>query len=454
MNRYERQMRIPGWEQTRLAEAHVVLVGAGLLAGFIGWALAALGVGRITILDDHRLNETSPIFPGLQRAPGHAAAANLAYTLQTLNPTLTAHGLTFHLWYAEQLQTLPPADCLIEATDDLQAKEICLTYGQQEGKPIILASATPWGGVLSVAEGQIPVSLDKHLLAQSRPQGVIASQLIGGLAAAELRRLLLPLPADTPLASPVHFHALAPQRLIPEPMPAPPPPTHTPLSCLIIGAGALGTQVALSLALQGVPFLRLVDPDTVEESNLNRQLLFYEAVGQPKATHLAQKLRQLAPGVYTEAIVDRVQKEHLAGIEVIFLCVDNFATRATVNTWAIQEHLPLINGGTGPFAGEVRVYQPGQTACLECAQGIGQLAQVEKGQRARCGEVTEASIVTTNQIIAALMVGEWISLCSLEQNHARPGVILYEAQAPARLGVRPGLGACRCEGLYPARSQR
>jgi molybdopterin/thiamine biosynthesis adenylyltransferase len=445
--RYARQVVIEDWNQDSLSRARVVVVGSGMLAGCIGWGLAALGVGEICLLDDGVVAGASPAFPCLEASPGESTAESLANTLMTLNPNITARGIPFRLLYRALAPAIPDCDVLVEATDDRLSKQICQEYGGGKGIPVILASTGETGGRYAIVRGGDQVPLQEYLACGNR-QGIVPSQVIGGLVLEEVRQLLMPLPKDTPFQSSLHYDLSNPRRFG-----SAGGATSVPAwragrrHCLVIGAGALGTYVSLGLALSGVSKLTIVDPDVVEETNLNRQVLFYDSVGRPKASELARKLEWLCPGLRAVAIQARVARNHLEDVDLMFLCVDNFQTRALVNRFAGQLNIPLVNGGTSAFGGEVAVYNPGETTCLDCRLGVNRLASEEKdaGSRASCGHVAEASIVNANAIIGGLMVGEAGTLFSPKAlGSPLPGIIEYDAFSPSRVGMRSERVPCRC----------
>ena len=138
----------------------------------------------------------------------------------------------------------------------------------------------------------------------------------------------------------------------------------------IVGLGALGSVVASSLAMAGVGHLILVDHDTVEISNLNRQLLFQISdVGKPKVTVAANKLRNMNKEIQIESFnqpFEKCPKKKLHTSTVLIEGLDTFASRRYVNTFAVASKIPLVSGGIYGFLGNIQVIVPFQTACLDC----------------------------------------------------------------------------------------
>jgi molybdopterin-synthase adenylyltransferase len=140
---------------------------------------------------------------------------------------------------------------------------------------------------------------------------------------------------------------------------------------LIAGVGGLGTIIAAYLAAAGVGFLRLVDNDRVEISNLNRQLLFNPAdIGREKAQAATEKLRFLNPAIQIEGINQTIDDETAAelihGVDLIVDALDNFPTRFLLNRFAFALRLPLVHGAVRGFYGQATTLIPGKTACLQC----------------------------------------------------------------------------------------
>jgi adenylyltransferase/sulfurtransferase len=143
-------------------------------------------------------------------------------------------------------------------------------------------------------------------------------------------------------------------------------------SVLIIGAGALGSPVAMYLAGAGTGRIGLVDDDAVELSNLHRQLLhFTPDLGVAKAESAAAKLRFLNPDVLVEPYQMRVDAENagalVEGQELVVDCSDSFTTRYAVNAACCAARVPLVEAGVLGMAGIVMSIKPGRTACYRCA---------------------------------------------------------------------------------------
>jgi len=145
---------------------------------------------------------------------------------------------------------------------------------------------------------------------------------------------------------------------------------------LLIGLGALGTVVADQVVRAGVGFLRMVDRDFVEVSNLQRQSLFDEddvRNNLPKATAAEAKLRRVNSTVQIEARVDDVNpsniEDYIADVDLVLDALDNFETRFVVNDACAKHGKPWIYTAAVGSYGVVMPVIPATTPCLRCLLG-------------------------------------------------------------------------------------
>jgi molybdopterin/thiamine biosynthesis adenylyltransferase len=130
---------------------------------------------------------------------------------------------------------------------------------------------------------------------------------------------------------------------------------------LVIGAGGLGSPVAMYLGTAGVGRITLVDHDTVDLTNLQRQIAHdLSRVGQPKAESARRTILAINPEVDVRAVVQRADAAWLetsvAAADVVIDCSDNFATRQAVNLACVHSRKPLVAGAAIGFDGQVSVY--------------------------------------------------------------------------------------------------
>lgn len=144
-------------------------------------------------------------------------------------------------------------------------------------------------------------------------------------------------------------------------------------SALVVGVGGLGCAAAAYLASAGVGHLIVCDFDTVDLTNLSRQLLFGPAdVGEPKALVAEQKLSQQNPDVRISAIPDRLDDALLAEmvgqVDVVLDGTDNFSTRFRVSDACVSASRCLVSGSAIRLEGQLAVFGPDYTtsSCYRC----------------------------------------------------------------------------------------
>jgi len=131
---------------------------------------------------------------------------------------------------------------------------------------------------------------------------------------------------------------------------------------MIVGVGALGCEIAKDFALMGIGKLILVDLDTIEISNLSRQMLFKPGdEGRPKAEVAAERLKEMNPYLKVEFFFEKLQKLPMSVFEesdVIIAALDNFNARLDLNKICLRLKKPMIEGGTVGFEGHVQLIIP------------------------------------------------------------------------------------------------
>jgi adenylyltransferase/sulfurtransferase len=139
----------------------------------------------------------------------------------------------------------------------------------------------------------------------------------------------------------------------------------------VVGVGGLGSAVATYLAAVGVGELILVEFDSVELINLQRQVIYdEETIGQGKAGVAKSKLSKLNSNITIKTYNSPWEevKEQLINdkIDIIVDCVDNFKAKFALNDFAVVNRIPMIHAGVVAFGGQIITIVPGQTGCLRC----------------------------------------------------------------------------------------
>lgn len=142
-------------------------------------------------------------------------------------------------------------------------------------------------------------------------------------------------------------------------------------SALIVGAGGLGSPAALYLAAAGVGRIGIIDPDVVDLSNLQRQVIHATPdLGRPKVESAAQKMRAINPEVEVVPMCERLSAANamdiIAGYDFIIDGTDNFPTKFLVNDACVLAGKPFSHAGILRFEGQLLTYVPGEGPCYRC----------------------------------------------------------------------------------------
>ena len=398
--RYHRQGLIKGWRQEKINEASVNLIGSGRLSDFILVDLLSLGIGNIIRIGSSDFFEFGKINPEVY--------------FESLEETLSS---------LQNAEFLIDRDVVIDATNSLFSKQLSSAVSKNKGLVYLSASAGKSGFSFCMDKFEEDL-IDFHQNDNYREQGNISSMICGAVITDELRKKIMPLSGDYPQTnfkySGIDESCSLEKRVIQ------------------IGAGAVGTFTALGLALLGVE-LTLIDFDSVEETNLNRQFLFYNSVGLSKSEVLANRLARYTKKI--RGINYKVEKDfNPEGFDVIFSCVDNNRARYFINQASIRYRVPLINGGSSIKAGHAMPFFPGKTACLDCQLGF-KLSQSVGEEKRSSGECFHPSLVIPNQIVGGMMLGCYLKAlnCNYEKSIFSSGEGIYDQKVNKEC-----FGSCNC----------
>lgn len=194
---------------------------------------------------------------------------------------------------------------------------------------------------------------------------------------------------------------------------------------LMVGAGALGNEVAKNLVLSGFEDITVVDMDHVVGSNLNRCLFFSDedaAERRPKAEALSEGVSEMSDSVHCRPIVARIEDspgDMFREVDVVCGCLDNISARIHVNSMAYGNGCPLIDGGMDGFIGRVMVVSPPEGACLQCGMNrsharVANMRFSCTGRDAVFHNPVLAAEITTTSVLGAVMVRECLKqVCGL-----------------------------------------
>ena len=145
---------------------------------------------------------------------------------------------------------------------------------------------------------------------------------------------------------------------------------------LVVGAGGLGCEIIKCLAMTGFRVVHVIDMDTIDLSNLNRQFLFTPSdIGKPKAEAAVRAVMKRVPGLQYVAHYNKIQDfddDFYLQFNIVICGLDSVFARRWMNSALInialqtENIIPFLDGGTEAFKGHCRVVIPTKTACIEC----------------------------------------------------------------------------------------
>ncbi|MGH3777393.1 MAG: HesA/MoeB/ThiF family protein [Pseudonocardiaceae bacterium] len=245
----------------------------------------------------------------------------------------------------------------------------------------------------------------------------------------------------------------------------------------VVGVGGLGSFVALELAYLGVGHLTLIDPDRIEQSNLNRLIgAGPDDLGRYKVDVFREFIERVAPRVSVTAVVapllDSGALDHAKTADLLLGCVDGHGARLSLNHLSVRYLIPFIDAGTGArigtgglaarLGGQVQVVAPG-VGCLECRGFINpqraayDLAPPEVQEYERDHgygtEDTAPSVIFLNGVVASIQVAETVRILGVTsgQKYVTPKIVVYDAQAQrtfsATVPHSPDCATCGSQGV-------
>lgn len=208
---------------------------------------------------------------------------------------------------------------------------------------------------------------------------------------------------------------------------------------VLVGIGAIGSYVATVLVSSGIGKLTIIDFDTIEVSNLNRQLLFKnEDVGKSKSETAVQRLKEINQNIKIDFYHKKMQDVSVSVFEqadVIIACLDTFIDRRWINSMAVRVKKPLVMGGMFAFLGNAQVIIPHETACFECqplvpdeelAQACSPFGEERKKERQEIEiEPPLPAVATLSSIIGGIMAQEALKLI-LELGEKLTNYLFYD----------------------------
>ena len=193
---------------------------------------------------------------------------------------------------------------------------------------------------------------------------------------------------------------------------------------LIVGCGGIGCSSAELLARAGVGQITLIDADTVEMSNLQRQIAYVaEDIGFYKAEVLAKRLKQINPHIRVLVETSKLDQQNaqqlIASQDLVLDGCDNFTTRYLVNQICKQANVPLISASAIGFQGQLLMVE-GQSACYECLFPKQQHAS----ESLRCAD--SGVLATTPNVMASLQAHHALLYLGLNNTALKQKLMLWD----------------------------
>jgi molybdopterin/thiamine biosynthesis adenylyltransferase len=378
--RFARQLGLFGQEgQDKLSKSRVTLVGHNLASEFLLASLASLGIGNLYLLSPQKKSINSFLSDG---NPKH-----LKKFFHRFNHDLNFYWIDGSISSKNSCVLIPESDFIIDLTHDSLSKYHTAVHSEKTNTPMILGYSANERALIAPREHIS--NLEEIAQASFENEEDAASAAItAGLISDEIRKVILPREDEYKIS----YDLTLKKQNIPKSS-----------KVLMIGAGALGNWLGIGLSLLGISGT-IVDDDKIETTNLNRQFFFYDSVSKYKSKTLAKKLSNKFARFDYSCSRFTLENVEYGKFDLIASCVDNIKARLDMNEYASKHNIPLVNGGTDPFSGNVSVFNPHYTPCLSCQEGISYKDLQPAVQPASCVRQAENSVVISNLVTAGLML--------------------------------------------------
>jgi molybdopterin/thiamine biosynthesis adenylyltransferase len=409
-SRLDRQLRIEGWNQQALENAKIGVIGDNdLLASLYIMSASALGINHVFAL--------APVLDPI-----------LIEIAQKLNIRFSLTHIDGFFTHPVMAELFKDCDFMVDLSQYGLANKLLIQRGFRENTPVIRGFCHETNGhqgfkVFSYLKGREWRELEQVVSAHNLPKhhfdDAVLGTIVSGIVLEETKNLLM---NQHPSDDLILYQR---KKII---------SAYGQPRILIVGSGALGIFVGLGLVYSGFRNLTFMDPDVVEITNLNRQVLFYDAVGSYKAQTLSNKLNALF-GTGSNALVAYFDRNSdIASYDIVFDCVDNFESRIVLSEKSKRHGKMLISGGTSADAGQIVTYNPVDDSVTP-AELLGLYDLVEKRnpeayhrERAACIYRPDPSVIMTNQITAGIMVDSYRMLIDGQ----KPANVFYDSTSSVR----------------------
>ncbi len=362
----DRQCRNKDWNQDLLDDAKVTLVGAGPLANFVATNLVCLNVGNIRIIDNSLYDGNKNEFILARDSKKGKKAKLLEKTLKSMNPYLKIDGIDSKVIDGFALNS----DIVVDLTNNIYSKFNSIDFAKKNKVPLILSSTDFTKSIISLynIEDKEKSLDDLFFKMENKKQGNLTSAFASGFIVEEIRKILHGKESkkdkDNTLKKNIYYYLNKENRFQNGDLIDILNHNFTDKKILMAGAGALGNFFIINSALLGFGNIDVIDMDTIEETNLNRQPLysfnFPEYVGNKKVNVISNELKKInnkinVRGVYGK-LFEQLTKDEIesqvalinedildkTNYDLIVGCLDNINTRAKINMYAVKRKIPYI----------------------------------------------------------------------------------------------------------------
>lgn len=440
-------MRIWGEQgQKELHVSRVLVNGDNLLSEIVSAGLAGLGLGNILIVGNEKNNFHDETFLNKKdytlRNVGKFKVKGIKETLQKINPYINVESLIGpFISPLVNFYDFNP-DIIIDTGNDEYYKKEILSYVCANPSISFLSSYTS-GKRTSVSRFNSEKENYEDILKKEnifwnkyKKPGIVPSCVSAGIILEQVCNELV-FDSDNLLDKKFNYNLDASNRISKNSDLEGIVGDLSDKKILVAGAGGIGTYTALNLSLSGFSNIDILDYDEIEETNLNRQILFYEKVGEPKAKILSGRIKKIrrikSKAFYSEKCkIDEDSKKFFKKnkYDIIFGCLDNTRARYLLNQFAIENKTIYIDGGTSVLNGIVSSYIPGETPCISCQKNL----KLEKEKRQSCSEA-DPSVIMPNMITGALMVGEAMNI--LSKRDLNGNIVVYNPNSLDKIYTKP-----------------
>ncbi len=376
------------FDQGILNRSHITIIGASEIGNNLALYLCGLGIGGLTIIDKENVVQANCIFSPNDRGKNKAMA--LCEKVNQINADIETEAISIGF----EKSMIKNKDTIVNATN----KIIDFSGISQ---PMFIASASNYCASFTTDQKNLPEFM-------GQTQGPLPSSMISAILLDEIRKSIMPLEGDIKFKGRFNYHLdskFSHNREIKflNGISA----DFSNDNALIVGAGGIGTYVYMNLLGFNFKNIHIFDGDSIEDHNLNRQVMFYKAIGKNKAETLVRRLSHLAPKTESrfanlfidESFLDR----HLSKYNFIFGCVDSWKTRKMLSDYAVRYSIPFIDGTVSAFGAGAYVYVPEKTACLDCQLDYTHLIKESKNAIGTCLLAANSNVVMNNALIGSYM---------------------------------------------------